>query len=355
MLNGINLIRALSCLAIALFHICELINATYTGVQVSFNLAGPGFHLFLMISGFILVYITHPEDNPARFITKRIIRIAPAYWLMTTLAIGLTLLRPWFLPGADLSPESIIKSYAFLPHVDQVGRTMPILFVGWTLGYMMLFYGLFSLSLLVPARFQIWTAIGGLLAVMALAQFLPDPVWQAFYGDPILLEFAAGCLVGKALRNPGVIEWIKGHQMWPIALVGFIGLIVAMLSNTQGFTQVALYAPASALLVFAAVGQDLYRVRLGGGVLQRLGLVSYGVFLIHPLVIPVFGVVIHDYIDDGPIGAVLLFASVLPVTLLLADLCYRFVEKPSNDWLRAKLIRRPKRVTKAPVPGVGGA
>lgn len=348
MLNGINLIRALSCTAIAIFHICEHVNSNYSGVQLTFDLAGPGFHLFLMISGFILVYITSPNDNPVRFMAKRAFRIIPAYWLMTTLAIGLALLRPWLLNGADLSPESILKSYLFLPHMDEIGRIMPILFVGWTLGYMMLFYFLFSVSLLASAKWQVWTAIAGLIGVMVIASFSPDPVTRTFYTDPILLEFAVGCALGLFMRRPDVIAWIKTHQVWPIALAGVAGLIIAMYSNAEGFVKVLFYAPAAALLVFAAVGQDLYRVRLGGGALRRLGLISYGVYLIHPLLIPVFGILIRDHINDGYWGATLLFAVVLPATLILADLCYRFVEKPANDWLRVNLLGEGQSTSSGP-------
>ena len=77
-------------------------------------------------------------------------------------------------------------------------------------------------------------------------------------------------------------------------------------------------------------------------------MISYGVYLIHPLLIPVFGILIRDHINDGHWGATLLFAVVLPATLILADLCYRFVEKPANDWLRVNLLGEGQSTSSGP-------
>ena len=86
MLHSINTIRTLSCISIAIFHITEFVNASSDTITLPFT-AAPGFHLFLLISGFILVYITNPDDQPVPFMMKRAVRILPLYWLMTAVAI----------------------------------------------------------------------------------------------------------------------------------------------------------------------------------------------------------------------------------------------------------------------------
>lgn len=354
MLNGINLIRALSCTAIALFHIAEHVNSTYSGVYVPFKGAAAGFHLFLAISGFILVYITRPDDKPYRFMMKRVIRITPIYWLMTGVLIALALIKPWMFPRADISLEGVLTSLFYIPSYNEWDKLQPVLFVGWTLNYMMLFYALFSLSLLVPQRWQIPGVIAALLAVMLGGHFLlPENAAGVFYSDPILLEFAAGCLVGLALKNEAVIAWIKRTPMWPLMLAAGAGLTAASFVETNGLLTVAMFAPASSLMIFAVAGKDLYRKPLKSSILARLGLISYGVYLIHPLLIPPLGMFVRDHVSGGYAGVALLYVSVMGLTLILADLTYRWVEKPSNSWLR-KVFGLNSKLAKKKSPAESG-
>ncbi|MEL7545272.1 MAG: acyltransferase [Pseudomonadota bacterium] len=342
MLLNVNRIRALSCIAIALFHIGEFINGNYEGVRIDIDLAGPGFHLFLLISGFILVYITKPTDNPINCFSKRMIRIIPLYWLMTTIALMVTMIWPWSFRNADISIGSVLASYLFLPHADLSGEVMPILFVGWTLNYMMLFYALFATTLLLPARFQVVGAIVGLSAIMALASLLPEGSAAAFYADPILTEFAAGCVLGILLRQPSVIAWIKRTPMWPMAVLGGAGLIFAMLADADGWLEVAYYIFPASLLLFASVGVDLYRTQTKPDVLSNLGLISYGIYLIHPFAILLVGMIVVKLNLPTQIAIPVIFAGVSILTLILAHYARLYVELPSNDWLRKKLVRRER-------------
>lgn len=347
MLNTISLIRVLSCLAIAIFHISRFVTYNYPGIEIDFNLAGPGFHLFLQISGFVLVYITNSNDRPVRFMAKRMARIIPLYWAMTTIAVVMLCWRPWLFQGADLSAMSVLKSYMFVPGIDKINHIHPVLYVGWTLNYMMLFYALFSLSLLVPKAWQNWTAIAGLLSVMLLGNLLPQGAFRTFYTDPILLEFASGCLVGIALRQPSVKKWVEETPMWPMMTFGSIGLFLATLGHFQGWAKVMAYSPPAALVLFACAGKDLYRKPLKGQLVHRLGLLSFGVYLTHPIVLPVFGIVVGKLIGQTWLGAIALYVLTLTATIILADLAHRFIEKPSNTWLRQKLNLAPSLASKA--------
>ncbi|MEH6411141.1 MAG: acyltransferase [Hyphomonas sp.] len=340
MLNSINTLRTLSCISIAIFHITEFINSNSDSVKLSFN-ASPGFHLFLLISGFILVYITNPNDRPAPFMIKRAVRIIPLYWAITAVAIAMVAFRPWLLPKADLSLEHIVQSFLFIPYYDLYGSLHPILFVGWTLSYIMLFYLMFSISLLAPAKRQIPLTIAMTIGLIVAAQWFPLPAFREFYGDPILLEFASGCLIGLALRQPAVIAFIKRTPMWPLAIAGTAGLLVAAWLDYDGWAKIATFAPPAALLVFACAGQDIFRTPLKNPIFRLGGQISYGVYLIHPVILPVLGVTIFQYIDNGVLGAFLMFAVVLPLSVVLAYLSYRYFETPSNKWLRHALVPSP--------------
>lgn len=334
MLHSINMLRTLSCYLIVTFHVTEFINANYDRLSITFDLAEPGFHLFLLISGVILILITKPDDPPQKFMLKRIARIVPIYWLTTILAIGLALARPWYFSDAIITPGSIASSFFFLPYEDASGDIQPILYVAWTLGYTMLFYTLFAVSLLAAPGRQALLTFSLLIAVIAGARFIPNETYSTFYGDPILLEFAMGCLLGLVLRRPEVGRWAARTPVWPLALTGVGGLAAATLADYDGLLEVVTFAPAGAFLVFACAAQDLYRAPLKLGILNQGGKISYGVFLIHPLLIPGLGMIALRVAGDGKESALLLLAFVLVLTTILAWLSFRYFEVPANSLLR---------------------
>ncbi len=354
MLHSINMLRTFSCFGIALYHIMEFVYAHSDTVKVSVS-AGPGFHLFIAISGFILVFIARPGDTPVNFMMKRAIRIVPLYWLITTIALAMSLARPWLFQKADTSLSSIVSSYLFLPHYDLGGHIQPILFVGWTLGFIMFFYLLFSLSLLAPRRLQFPTVIVLTLGVIGASRLLPPGAYRTFYGSPILLEFAMGCVVGLSLQLPALQAFIRRFPMWPVALLGLVGFFIAAQYQLSDWGKIAIFAPSSTLILIACAGQDLFRTPLKSDIMLMGGKISYGVFLIHPLLVTPFGVVIFKMTSNDWLATILMIMTILPVTSLLAYLSFRYFETSAAIWLRGALRLSKTRTMPAGSvkPGIG--
>lgn len=343
MLNRINLIRAISCVLIAVFHTAEFLNANATSTRIPFTLASPGFHLFLLISGVVLVYTTRPDDTPFALIAKRVTRLAPLYWLMTLVAIGLASWRGWILPFADLSLESIAKSFLFLPHEDLNGQLRPILFVGWTLNYLIIFYFLFALSQLAPKGIRPLAVVAALLAVMGIGALLPDASARAFYSRPILLEFATGVLLGSALHHARVVEWIKRTPMTPLLVIGLIGMFAVKFLGLTGATEVLAYCLTGAMVVVAAAGQDMHGAPIKNRAVVLAGALAYPILLVHPLIIPVLGAPVVARIGDDGVRAAIIAPSVLVASVIAAYVVHVALEKPINNALRRllKLKRSP--------------
>ena len=117
-----------------------------------------GVDIFFVISGFIMWVTTHDRPTtPLRFMTNRIVRIVPLYWLITLAVAAMAFAVPSLFRGVVLTPEHVIKSLLFIPHYypGMPTRVWPLLLPGWTLNYEMVFYLVFAIALLLPRRLMI--------------------------------------------------------------------------------------------------------------------------------------------------------------------------------------------------------
>ena len=104
-----------------------------------------GVDIFFVISGFIMMYVT--ENNEKFFLLKRIFRIVPLYWILTLGVFVLAIFIPEVLNNTTANTAHLIKSLFFIPFDKNGTGHFPILFLGWTLNFEVIFYFLFSLSL----------------------------------------------------------------------------------------------------------------------------------------------------------------------------------------------------------------
>ena len=118
-----------------------------------FKFGAWGVDIFFVISGFIMMYIT--EHNNKNFLIKRIIRIVPLYWLLTLAVFLIAFLKPEILNNTTANFEHLLKSLFFIPFNKNEAGHFPILFLGWTLNYEIIFYILFAFTIVVFKRFRL--------------------------------------------------------------------------------------------------------------------------------------------------------------------------------------------------------
>lgn len=159
-----------------------------------------GVDVFFVISGMIMTIVTAGRFGKAGaardFLLRRIIRIAPIYWLFTILMIAAVLLFPGQVRYSQADPASIATSLSFFPWPRSDGQIVPILAQGWTLNYEAIFYLAFALALLHRYGLALIAATFALLALVH-ASIAPALVPLHFWSDPIILEFIAGIGLAK--------------------------------------------------------------------------------------------------------------------------------------------------------------
>jgi exopolysaccharide production protein ExoZ len=174
--------------------------------------------------------------------------------------------------------------------------------------------------------------------LVAMITNLVEPAETAslasFYANPILFEFAAGCLIGHMIRQPSVIAFVRVTPMWPFALAGLAGFAILPAILSLDAPSVLRYGAPSVLLVFAAVGQDLYRAPARESWLTKLGDASYSAYLLHPVLLVITTQGVRAIVGDGALSSTVILAGVLISTACASLLCVRYFEKPVTLWLR---------------------
>lgn len=303
-----------------------------------------GVNTFFVISGFLMVYV-HGNDfgQPAAtrtFYARRIARIVPLYWAITILYGA----KQVYFGNATIS--EILKSLFFIPFQNADGVWRPVLGLGWTLNYEMLFYLVFGLALFARRGLWLVVALFGSLTILHLAgAFSPENV-LAFWSHPMILYFLAG--VGIALLR----RRIPGGPSFGVAL----GVAVVTLALTASAVDVGLPAtivsvmlPVAALVcvTVTALADSGAKDSLLRRLARSVGDASYSIYLTHSFVIaPAAKLGVAKLFPELPIVPFTLM--MVPLSAFAGYLVFRYVEKPLiKAWTRT-FVRQPASRTTTP-------
>lgn len=345
---SIQILRAIAALAIVIAH--ALADAETMGRNLGADFKAPdwplgaGVDLFFVISGVVMVIASRNLfGQPGAswiFFSRRITRIVPIYWLVTTLFLIIVWLRPEVLNSPFPSLIDIIKSYSFVPYFREAENLVqPIYKLGWTLNYEMMFYACFALLVVMPMQRAVM-ALTLLFAGLVAIGFVLSPGKGAlqFWTAPIILEFVAGTWVGLIFLRGVRISAMAGAGL---AIAGGFLLVLAAPfyddSNwlvrllCQGIP--AMIVTAGCVLGFANIGSGSAFVRL----LVLLGDASYALYLFHPFAVRFFRLVWERTgfaAFAGPWGYV---AMTTISASIAAVIIYKFVEIPLTRRAQAAL------------------
>lgn len=319
-LDFVQLLRAIAAIGVVMFHAAAAtiahfpVPAKSTGVL---QIGGYGIDLFFVISGFV-IYYTSNSASAGEFVRKRLERIVPIYWIFTLLVAALM-----FFVAANQGEFTWRKLGMSLAFVSFYSGDNPIVYVGWTLEYEMLFYFTVALSMLLVRRPWALTcaALSAAVALGALVSF-SSPALR-FFTAPAMLEFLVGIIIGQATmdRQVGKVEAVS--------------IVCAALALFFGRHLRPLYAgiPA-AMLVLAAVLAERHRLPKW---ILKIGDASYSIYLIQVLSIPLCTKLVRVKAPWLDPDVFVVFASV--ATVLGGVAAYTWVECGVRDWLRSRAVK----------------
>lgn len=330
-IESLQVLRFVAALSIAARH---LPNSPLNALDPN----GFGVDVFFVISGFIICLVAD-DRRPGEFMWDRIARVVPLYWTLTLAVWALALVAPSLLNSTTADPWLLLQSLLFVPFMKASGQMQPILYVGWTLNYEMLFYALFALCLFAGRAAPALMLI--LLGVMATAGYLVDFDFAplAFWTDGYILEFGGGILLcllwrrrrfpaGLALLAPISLAAVFWHQASPLALP----------------REVAYGVPA-VLVVAGALALSIERRGLWVP-LVALGNASYALYLSHPYVVLAADALARRLGLDHGVAGLVTDVLALALACLVALVIHRAFERPAQRWLlQVGPARRPSAAT----------
>lgn len=337
--NGIQLLRFIAALTVIIFHATMYTSERLDAKTFIYEQGGAGVTLFFVISGFVMIIASqniYDNINPWKiFGLKRIIRIVPIYWIMTTYKL-LTLIFASSLivhheqPGAAF----IIKSYLFLPSLNPYHFFFPLYSVGWTLNYEVFFYALFTISL--AARINPLIFLSTIFIPFVVLSYFKTDDWPdfRFYFDPIILNFLSGMIVAKLVmtnrRMPKAITLFAFVTGLAYLFLPKFGLIGDLLINEPTLIQISAF-----IVVYAAASAEGSWTRKIPGSLIYLGGASYSLYLIHPCIAPFAPMVMSKLNIHWPIISCIL---AVVISVCAGTLFFKIFEDPITRYLSRVLL-----------------
>jgi peptidoglycan/LPS O-acetylase OafA/YrhL len=344
-LAGLDGLRALAVIAVLLYHAgLPWIPGGFLGVEVFFVISG------YLITGLLLAeWRQQGRIDLKAFWLRRARRLLPALLLLIVVTLAFAVV---FLPdevaglrGDVLAALGYVTNWYFVlghkSYFETVGRPSLLQHL-WSLAIEEQFYLLWPLLLTIglrrwPRKVVLGTVLIGAAVstvLMAMLYRLDVDPSRPYYGTDTR---AGALLIGSALA----FVWMPGQRQhrtgWTVPLLldifslGAFGVLVWFCLRIDAF-QPFLYrggfaavAMATAVMIATAVHP---RARLSPGLLEWwplrwIGLRSYSIYLWHW---PVFMVTRPQL--DVPIDGLSLLALRMVITVVLADLSYRYVETP---------------------------
>jgi exopolysaccharide production protein ExoZ len=307
-----------------------------------------GVDIFFFISGFIIFISIDKSgyyDKPFTFLRKRLLRIIPLYFLVTTLFLLMNVTLNSFhaereanIP-VDMSTMTVIKSFLFIPiTVDGYYRD-PLVFLGWSLNFEMLFY-ILTFFVITIFRRNFFIPLVLLLLVLGGTSYIIGDfknVYLDFFTSPFLLYFAIGLLLGK--YHEFLKERISSF-VEPLLFIVLYVFFVVMIAKDRGYIydgmprEMVVYngkvipriliwgIPSFILLISYFTLASKYKIT--NSYLAKLGDRSYSIYVLQIFFIYFLYEISYKF---GRSGKIWLSMCLIAILVWISGFSYKYFEK----------------------------
>ena len=333
-LPGLNGLRAIAALSVMCGHVFQSDFGNWGVEGFQLPVVADGVTLFFVISGFLITYLLLNEQEQShtvsipKFYMRRVLRIWPIYYLYMLVAVLVT--STW--------NDSNMWYYCFfaanIPFILTVG-IWPIVHY-WSIGVEEQFY------LCWPWLVKLTRGNSKRLLIVAVAVCI---VWLTckwgiylISGTTVAYRFFAvtrfDCMMLGAV---GAILYFTNNDLFSRVfqnrIFGLVCFLLLLFSQPwAGFVPAPIRPQVLAVLSLVCIMGQLKQpiVNLENRACDFVGKISYGIYVIHPLLIYLLSTLYRNVNLPLPrsLSIVLIYGIVTTFTVFIAWISYRFFEGP---------------------------
>lgn len=345
-ISSVQALRAIAALLVVWAHSIDAAKFGAIPRQAGFfhleNFGAVGLDIFFILSGFIMVQVVQrirETTGPAaarHFLSRRITRIFPLYWILTGILI---LEQQWGRHKVPWHAVNWVPTLFLLPSIPsaQDSANVPLLWLGWSLMFEMYFYLVLAAFLLFKPRNAIRNTVMFLCAMVIAGLFIGiRRQLLVLWMNPVGLEFVFGCIVGLAYTR-GISRAVK--SVAPALALAGAGLMIASIFTGYGnasessaimtghdcWLRVGMWGIPAALFVAGIVFGNPTMRSLPARLLVFLGDASYSIYL---CTIPARSVVEHFSQFFSALGPDMDVLFGLIFCTAVGVICYLLLERP---------------------------
>lgn len=345
---NLNALRFIAASLVMVLHI-ELFKKFYNLPNLmfldSFKIIGKlGVVLFFVLSGFLITSLllkekdSHGKINFKAFYQRRILRIWPLYFLV--LLIGFFILpkfnyweipHPMFVPVAQHFWLKLFLYFIILPNLAVViFREIVGVSQVWSLATEEQFYLMWPFVIqyfrkkLLPVMISILVFYWVFKLVFEkLSSY--STIWS--YIDGFWNFFNINCM---AIGGIFAVLYHDKHQYitniffhcFLFLFVSFFTIACLLLGINFGFFHYDIYSFLFAIIILNLACNERYSKTLENGTIRYLGSISYGLYMYHPMILPIAMIIGKKYDSN-----ILIYVFTFGFTILIAGLSFKYYEK----------------------------
>jgi peptidoglycan/LPS O-acetylase OafA/YrhL len=329
--NNLDGLRGLAIFAVIFHHVPE---SDYAFLDILQANGRYGVSLFFVISGFLISSLLLREKEKKgtiqlkKFYIRRGLRLYPLYYAVLILYCVLIFGLNQYSPENQQLFREKLPSYVFYYSNVLVTATIGPFFFAWSLAVEEQFYLVYAvLSKFIKENLIFMLCLFLLISKLVIIEILGYEITEHLsirvalsYSEAILM----GVILALFMQKPSSAFIYKLNHK---AIFLSAGIILFALLTAVDITQKTSVTATAAYLLMTAMVMGAVLINpvtiIGGNFMSYIGKISYGIYLLHMLVINACKKIT---IFESNALALFVIASIL--TIIIAAACFHVYEKP---------------------------
>jgi len=298
--SGLNGLRAIASIAVVICHVSlnlEMFHlnrynfrALENGHPLGAFSAGYGVSVFFVLSGFLITFLLQAEKQQQeisirKFYLRRILRIWPLYYLYMFLSI--LVISYW---EEDINVTALLLHIFYAANLPAaMGLYLPFLYHYWSLGIEEQFYMLWPWINKKVNSLIVFCAIS--IVVLIIIKLSVHFIYKDSLADKILQYARFQCLIIGALGavlyrqcNPMFMR-VTDNKVSQFICWGIMFLVAINRFHIATVIDNEIISVVALCLIIGQINIKNRLINLESPVFNFLGQISYGIYVIHPLLI----------------------------------------------------------------------